>query len=178
MVNTSTVIVVEGNTDKSLISTFVSGEIVITNGTYVSRETIKYVRRLSLTRKILLIVDPDGPGRKIKQIFSDNDIDFISVNLDKKQCIGNNKVGVAQANINYLRQTILPLLDLDIPTQSDVTLSTLIDLGFNSNKKKDILQVLKEKYDIYSHSTSQTLNQIKQLNITEKELRETLNEKI
>ena len=64
------VIVVEGKMDKDLLESFLDADIITTNGSEVSRETIEYVRALSKTRTVVVLTDPDAPGKRIRDILN------------------------------------------------------------------------------------------------------------
>ena len=52
-------IVVEGTTDVSLLTSFLDAEIVTTNGSDVPRETIDYILEASKRKDVIVLTDPD-----------------------------------------------------------------------------------------------------------------------
>ena len=62
------VIVVEGTSDVNKLSLLVDADYVVTNGSEVSRETLRYIKELSKTRQIIILTDPDYPGERIRNI--------------------------------------------------------------------------------------------------------------
>ena len=64
------VIVVEGQSDVNKLRLLIDADFVITNGSEISRETIEYIKTLSLTRRIIILTDPDYPGMRIREIIS------------------------------------------------------------------------------------------------------------
>jgi ribonuclease M5 len=66
------ILVVEGASDKAFISTFLEADFVITNGSEVSRETIEYLKEAKKTRDIVVLTDPDSPGKRIRDILDQN----------------------------------------------------------------------------------------------------------
>ncbi len=66
------VIVVEGNHDKArILEVFPEVDVVITNGYEVPRETIVMLKRLNKTRGLILMLDPDGAGERIRRSLVD-----------------------------------------------------------------------------------------------------------
>ena len=65
-------IVVEGKTDKDLIDSFLDCDIITTNGSDVSRETINFIKEAATKRKVIVLTDPDAPGSRIRSIQNDN----------------------------------------------------------------------------------------------------------
>ena len=61
-------IVVEGTTDVSLLTSFLDAEIVTTNGSDVPRETIDYILEASKRKDVIVLTDPDYPGKRIRDV--------------------------------------------------------------------------------------------------------------
>ena len=61
------VIVVEGKTDVSFLSSFVEAEFVTTNGSEISKETIDYLKKIAANKYIYVLTDPDYPGERIRK---------------------------------------------------------------------------------------------------------------
>ena len=94
------VIVVEGNHDKALIQKiFPKADVVITNGAEVSRETMKGLKALSTQRGLILMLDPDYPGARIRRKINDHVGLTKHVFLPKHTCIDSikGKVGIEHA---------------------------------------------------------------------------------
>ena len=66
MVTINEVIVVEGKSDVVTLSNIIKAEYIITNGFEISDETIELIKKVNETRGIILFLDPDGPGEKIR----------------------------------------------------------------------------------------------------------------
>ena len=64
--NKMPIIVVEGKTDVQFLSTFLDVEFVITNGSSVPSSTIDYLKKSVKERKIIVLTDPDFPGKQIR----------------------------------------------------------------------------------------------------------------
>lgn len=125
MIRTNSVFVVEGISDRALLSRFFDTEIVTTNGTYVSRETIHYVVGLKNHHDIIIITDPDGPGKEIAKKILSAVPTAKQVEISKQNSIRKGKVGLAETDIDRLIPKILPLLSSE---QTSVALLSLNDL--------------------------------------------------
>lgn len=101
------IIVVEGKSDVQFLESFIDAEFVITNGSDVPRETINYLKNSSLNKKILVLTDPDSPGKRIRDILNNEIPNLLHAYVDKKECIKKHKVGVAESN----KEHILNVLD-------------------------------------------------------------------
>lgn len=129
------IIVVEGKTDKDLIETFLDCEIVTTNGSEVSHGTIEYLQTLSKTRKIVVLTDPDAPGKRIRDIINAEVPGCLNAYIEKTKAIKGKKVGVAESS----KEAILEALDHLIPNTerdiSNLSYGDLCDLGLADCKE-------------------------------------------
>ena len=66
MITIKEVIVVEGKTDVATLSNIIKAEFIITNGFEISEETIELIEKVNKTKGVILFLDPDGPGEKIR----------------------------------------------------------------------------------------------------------------
>ena len=66
MLTINEVIVVEGKSDVVTLSNIIKAEYIITNGFEISDETIELIRKVNETKGVILFLDPDGPGEKIR----------------------------------------------------------------------------------------------------------------
>ena len=67
--NFDAVIVVEGKDDTIRLKQFFPGiETIETNGSAVSDEVLKQIKKLSETRQIIVFTDPDFNGERIRRI--------------------------------------------------------------------------------------------------------------
>ena len=60
------VIVVEGQNDTKRLKTFFDCETIETHGLGLNKETIEFIKQMQEKRGIILFLDPDSPGEKIR----------------------------------------------------------------------------------------------------------------
>jgi ribonuclease M5 len=99
--NITEVVVVEGYHDLAkLKAIFEKIDVYITNGSEVSIETLKELKILNEKRGLILLLDPDYQGERIRRIINDYVGDTKHAFLPKKECISKNKkkVGIEHAN--------------------------------------------------------------------------------
>lgn len=138
------IIVVEGASDKALISTFLDADVVITNGSEVSRETIEYLKTASKTRDIVVLTDPDSPGKRIRDILDQNINGLLHAFVPKEKAIKKHKVGIAESS----KEEILLALSKPIPSKKRVrgnlVMADLYELGLvggpDSKSKREALE--------------------------------------
>ena len=64
------IVVVEGKTDVSFLSSFIETEFITTNGSEISKDTIEYLKNSK--KDIYVLTDPDSPGERIRKILDEN----------------------------------------------------------------------------------------------------------
>lgn len=172
------VLVVEGKMDKDLLESFLDVDIVTTNGSEVSRETIEFVRELSKTRTVVVLTDPDAPGKRIRDILNNEIPGLYNAFIPKNKAIKGHKVGVAESD----RDTIMEALDnLMLPAtnkpESDLTMTDLFELGLighvDSSEKR---LKLENKFHIDQVNGKTLLKRLKSLGINKKDLKEAVND--
>lgn len=135
------VIVVEGKSDVQFLESFLDAEFVITNGSEVSRETIEYIRSLSVIKKVIVLTDPDSPGKRIRDIL-DNEIPNLShAFVEKNKSIKKHKVGVAESSKEHILEAISNLLEKNELVQGALTMRDLYTLDLCGKDYSNSLRV-------------------------------------
>lgn len=123
------ILVVEGAMDRALIETFLDCDIVTTNGSDVPRETIEYLIEAKKKRDIVVLTDPDSPGKRIRDILNQHIPGLLHAYIPKEKAIKGKKVGVAESD----KETILEALSHLIPegdfVRGQLLYSDLYELG-------------------------------------------------
>lgn len=157
------VIIVEGKNDyNKLISIFKDIDVIITNGSAISN--LEQIKEVSLKRDIILFLDPDFPGEKIRNAITEIIPNAKHAFLPRSQAHSKNnkKIGIEHAStediIIALERVLTPNLSNHLIKQND-----LYELGLIG---KDNSSQLREKLDEKLHigkTNSKTL--LKRLNI-------------
>ena len=167
------VLVVEGKMDKDLIESFMNVDIITTNGSEVSRETIEYIREIAKKRDVIILTDPDTPGKRIRDIINNEVPGLMNAFVPKDKCIKGHKVGVAESSKEVILEALNHLIPSTPSPTSDLEITDLYDLGLigqpSSTEKR---QKVEEKLHL-GHTNGKTLlARLKALGISKKELRE------
>ncbi len=167
------VLVVEGKMDKDLIESFMDVDIITTNGSEVSRETIEYIREIAKKRDVIILTDPDTPGKRIRDIINNEVPGLMNAFVPKNKCIKGHKVGVAESSKEVILEALNHLIPSTPSPTSDLEITDLYDLGLigqpSSTEKR---QKVEEKLHL-GHTNGKTLlARLKALGISKKELRE------
>ena len=166
------VIVVEGKNDKArILAIFPNLQVITTNGSEISEETLQMIEELSKNHQIILFLDPDFPGERIRNIILNRVPECQNIFIEKKKAINykKKKVGVEHASDEDIiealenritfrngKQTlttndfyILGLLGNENSSKKRAYLASVLHLG-NSNgktllKRLNFMQVSYEK---------------------------------
>lgn len=168
------VIVVEGTSDVNKLQNLIDADFVTTNGSCVSRETILYIKELSKTRVILLMLDPDYPGMRIRSILQNEVPNAINVYVDRKKSIKGKKLGVCECDNEEILRAINEAYKWDSNKCEGVnlTFSNLYDLnliGDNSSKRREYLE---SKIPVGKTNGKTLLKRLNQLGVKKEKLEE------
>ena len=170
------VIVVEGKMDKDLLQSFLDADIITTNGSEVSRETIEYIRALSKTRAIVVLTDPDAPGKRIRDILNSEITGLFNAFIPKEKAIKKHKVGVAESDKATIMEALEHLmLENREKKSSNLTMNDLFELGLaggsdSSAKRK----ALENKLHVDQVNGKTLLKRLQALGLDRKDLEEAL----
>lgn len=92
--NIREIIVVEGKDDTVAIKRAVQADTIETNGSALSKETLRVIKRAHETRGVIVFTDPDYPGRRIRALIEQAIPDVKHAFLPKKEAIAKNDSGL------------------------------------------------------------------------------------
>lgn len=169
-------IVVEGKTDKDLIESFLDADIVTTNGSEVSRETIDFIKAASIKRSVVVLTDPDAPGKRIRDILNNNIPGLLHAYIPKEKAIKHHKVGVAESSKDIILEALNNLIPSSARPSSTITPEDLYDLGLIGQENSvQIRHGLELKLHLGHTNGKSFLKRCQQLGLTRKDLEDALN---
>lgn len=171
------VIVVEGTSDVNKLCLLVDADFVITNGSEVSRETIEYIRKLSLSRQIIIFTDPDFPGLQIRNKINQEVEGCYNAFVRKEKATKKHKVGIAECDEKEIKEALENILlykEIDI-NDYQITNQDIISLNLNGSRDSSLRRDFVSKHFYFGKTNAKTfLKRINMLNITLEELKEVL----
>ncbi len=175
MSNLRPVIVVEGKTDVQFLSSFVKADFVEVNGSAISRETISYISTLARTRRVVVLTDPDGPGKRIRKVLDEAVPGLAHAFVPKERCIRGKKVGIAESD----KESVLLALENVVPGEeaplSDLDEASLFRLGLlGQHDSARLRKTLGEKLHIGEANGRSFLKRCRALGLMEEDLRRLL----
>ncbi|MDE6289420.1 MAG: ribonuclease M5 [Ureaplasma sp.] len=167
------VIVVEGNTDKSRLNKLLDNpEIIITNGSDLTNKTLTLIKNISKTKKIILFLDPDYMGEKIRkkisEVLENNYYHCFVKKTDMKK--NTSKIGIAEATDKAILDALKNMISFNKQNNS-LTLEEYNSLNLNSVKKR--LYVC-DYYKISYCNNKQLYKRLNMMNLSIDDLKELL----
>lgn len=169
------IIVVEGTSDEALLRSFLDCDIVTTNGSEVSRETIDFLKKASKTRSIVVLTDPDSPGKRIRDMIAAEVPSVQHAFVRKEKSIKHHKVGVAESSRDEVMLALSHLVPASSPVRGKLTFSDLIDLGLAGCPGSEERRVKAEEKLCLGHGNAKTfIKRANALNIDKKTIEEAI----
>ena len=165
------VIVVEGKNDANKIKTiFPDVDIIITNGSEINKKTLETIAKVSLTDDVVLCLDPDGPGEKIRRKILEYTDNVHQVFAKKHKAISNNKKKVGIEHMS--KEDILEMFEnIKInKKQNTISYIDLYNLGYMESREKR--QKLCDKLNISYCNGKQLLKRLNMFGVTIEEIKE------
>ena len=165
------VIVVEGKTDVLFLETFIKPiDFIITNGSEISKQTLSTIKEYSKKYKIVVLTDPDFPGKKIRDIVNENIDNCYNAFVKKEVSIKKNKVGVAESTKEEVLKSLQNLHIFSKNSQNnEITLTDLVNWGYLNINQKEFRDYISNKYNFDIVNTKRFIKRINLLNIPIKE---------
>lgn len=168
-------IVVEGKTDLIFLKSFLHADIVITNGSEISKKTLDFIKEANKKQGVIILTDPDYPGIRIRNIISEYIGDCKHAYIEKSKAIKGKKVGIAETKkedvINALKNVVTYKKD-NVKHINEVDLYELGLLGKNDSKSK------REKVCEYYHlgwcNAKTFLKRVNMFGLTIEEIKEVI----
>lgn len=169
------VIVVEGKSDYTLLKSFLDAEIIITNGSEISKETLDLIKKANEEYGVIILTDPDYPGTRIRNIISEYIGNCKHAFIEKSKAIKGKKVGVAETKKEDILNALENVITFKDVTNNDVSYNDLYELGFIGQKDS---KQKREKVANYYHlgwcNGKNFLRRINMFNITKEMILEVI----
>ena len=107
--NQNEVVVVEGYHDLAkLKEIYPNIDVVITNGSEISKDTLEELKKLNQTRGLILLLDPDYQGERIRRIINEYVGETKHAFMKKSDCINKKKtkVGIEHAKTEKIKKAL------------------------------------------------------------------------
>lgn len=172
------VYICEGVTDEDKLKKLGCLFVVPTGGKYIRKEITSFLKKLAQYRKFVLILDPDGPGNEIrKRVETYCTQPVIQVFASQEKANNGKKIGIAQMNMEDLKQLVFPFVRHDMLLDENLSFEEddFYDLRLvGGAKAKERRMKLVEKYSLPYTSAKKVMEYLWMLGINSKTLEEDL----
>lgn len=142
--------IVEGMMDEDRLKKIGCLFVIKTGGKFIRKDIMEFIKEVSKVRNLVLVTDPDGPGRGIASHIQSVVGDCLTVNIEKKDAIKKGKVGIAETDIEVLKNALHPYIRHDLYVDENLSLDDddFYDLELVGPGGKKKRMILVEKYHI------------------------------
>ena len=172
------VVVVEGYHDLAKLKAIYKDiDVYITNGSEVSDDTLNELKKLNESRGIILFLDPDFQGERIRRIINDYVGPTKHAFLNKKDSINKNKtkVGIEHANSEKIRTALESFFTVKTIVKSRVTMNEMYQLNLIGKPNSKFLRLtLGEELGIGLNNGKTLLNKLNMFGITIEQIKKIL----
>lgn len=169
------ILVVEGKSDVSYLSNYIDCEYVITNGSEVSKDTINYLKTASKSKRIIVLTDPDYPGKRIRTLLDENIDNLEHAFISKDKAIKHGKVGVAECDIDEIMNALSKCFvnkKIEVETISINDLYELKLLG--SINSKELREKLSSKLGLGFNNAKSLYKRLNSVKLTKEDIQKLL----
>lgn len=165
MKEVSYVLVVEGKSDVDFLQTFLHPiAFVTTNGSEISQKTMQYLKELSKQYPIVVLTDPDSPGKRIRDKIASEIPSVQHAFVEKKFAIKKKKVGVAESDQAHVLLALKHCLGGETHQESHWEMEDLIQLGLSG--KEDSAQKREQLMEAFHLGFGNAKTLCKRLNLS------------
>lgn len=172
------VFVVEGRNDFSRLKQFYPEMFILTtNGSAILDSTIDALIKLDETHDIVLFLDPDYAGERIRKILSKqlNHIFHVFIDQDKAFSKNKKKIGIEHASKTDIQDALKHIKMSHEMTSSDVDMIFLYDAKLIGQKDSKSLRMKVSQELHIGHVNGKTLlDRLHQFNISKTQIIEVL----
>ena len=170
--------VVEGlHDEEKLKSIFKDIKTVSINGSEINQKSLELIIELSKTHEIILALDPDYSGTRIRNILESKIGNVKHIFFDKKDAVSKNgkKVGIEHINGEIIKTMIKHEVN-NLEISSDLTPSFLHEVRLTGNINSSNLREMVSNHFHIGHTNSKTLlKRLKWLGVNQNDIIEVLN---
>lgn len=164
-------IVVEGKHDQAKLQSLLNANIVITQGSHLSQETLKHLIELNQQTGLIIFTDPDHPGKTLRERISQAIPTAKHAHLNQKDARYKHKVGIEHASKEHILEALSSVISPK-ETLSPLTMNDLFECGLNGDEESSIRRSkVAHALHLEEGNAKHFLKQCKHLGITLKEIK-------
>lgn len=153
------IVVVEGKTDTALLKELFEVDTIETHGLALDQKTLKLIQEASKSRGVIVLTDPDFPGKKIRDQIQAAVPNCQHAFVAKKDAVGKKKLGIAEAKKEAVIEALENVVSFD-GQRASITWSEFVSLDIIGNKERRIMV-----YDAFNLGYGNVKTLFKRLNM-------------
>ena len=127
------IVVVEGKNDTKRLRSFFDLDTIETHGMSLNEETIDLIRKLNEKRGVILFLDPDSPGEKIRDRLNKQIPGLKNAFVMKEDARTKKKVGIEHASKEVLADALKNLITYG-DCEESLSREDFIELGLSGRE--------------------------------------------
>ena len=168
------VIVVEGANDSKRLKSFFNVETIETHGLGLKKDTIDLIKQINKTRGIILFLDPDTPGEKIRNRINSEIPNLKNAFVLKENAKTKKKVGIEHADKKTLEEALNNLITYSDSKQS-LSIEEYYSLGLQGNSDSSLLrQKISKEFHTGKCNSKTMFKRLNMLGVTYKQIEKIL----
>lgn len=167
------IIVVEGKTDTQKLQKLFNVRTIETNGSALNQDTIELIKLAAKTSGVILFLDPDYQGNKIRKTIAQHLNSYKECFISKNDIKNNEKIGIAEATDEAIIKALNSYVINDTTKMNNISWSDYLELNLNTKSKRLKLCNL---LNIGYANHKQLFKKLNLINISLKELKKLIKE--
>lgn len=131
------VIVVEGVNDTKRLKSFFEVDTIETHGLGLNKETMNLIKEANDKRGVILFLDPDTPGEKIRKRINDEIPGLKNAFIMKEDGRTKKKVGIEHANKEVLEEALNNLVTY-CDSKESISMEEFYELSLSGDKDSSL----------------------------------------
>ena len=165
------VIVVEGINDTKRLKSFFDCETIETHGLGLNKEIIEYIKEVNEKRGIILFLDPDTPGEKIRERLNKEIPNLKNAFVLKQDARTSKKVGIEHASKKILQDALNNLITY-CDSKNSLSQEEFYELGLSGNiNSKEKRELISKHYHLGKCNSKTMFKRLNMLGITYSDLK-------
>ena len=123
------IIIVEGKSDYTYLKSFLDVDIITTNGSEISKDTLEVIKKANEERGVIIFTDPDYPGQRIRNLITEYIGSCKHAYVEKNKAIKGKKVGIAETKKEDILEALKNVVTYKQTDVKNVTEADLFELG-------------------------------------------------
>lgn len=168
-------IVVEGKTDYVFLKSFLDADIVTTNGSEVSHETLEFIKEANKRQGVIVLTDPDYPGVRIRNLVDSYAGGCKHAYVEKKKAIKGKKVGIAETKKEDIIDALKNAVSYEKEKATNIQEFVLYDLGLiGRNDSRSKREKVCEHFHLGWCNAKTFLRRVNMFGLTVEDIKEVL----